>query len=300
MKQIYILSSADTQTNLEILNKFVGDLDKRLSGNASVVSASYEDVGWYLDDNPSVNLLTGSELISQADLVWYKSYIRNEERAVAIAHILNKLDRKFVSSELLSSVSTGKLTQYARLWAAGLPMPKTAYIPMKHLADRYAELQRRLGTKELIIKAADGKGGDDNYLVKSLAQVKDIAKKHAGHDFVIQQFIPNDADYRVLVVGGKVKMIIERRRSSTGTHLNNTSQGATAQLIDPQDMRPEHLALSLRAAEVMKREVAGVDLMLHAETKDPFIIEVNAGPQVGSGAYTDEKLDVFAEYLSKV
>lgn len=296
MKRIIILSSAESPQNLRILNDFTKQLQDRIGKDSIVSSFHYRDISWVVGSKAEITHVPSGTVISDADFVWFKSYVRYEEEAVAIAHLLNQLEVSFVSSELLSSASTSKLTQYARLWAAGLPMPRTAYLPLAYVEREFATLQAAFGQK-IIIKAADGKGGDDNYCIDTVQQATDIAAKHAGQNFVIQEFIPNDADYRVLIVGNEAKMIIERRRQDSSSHLNNTSQGAHAALLPIDTLSRAELALCLDAAQTMQREVAGVDLMRDSQTGKPYILEVNSGPQVGSGAFTEEKLAMFAEYL---
>jgi D-alanine-D-alanine ligase-like ATP-grasp enzyme len=79
--------------------------------------------------------------------------------------------------------------------------------------------------------------------------------------------------------------------------LNNTSKGATARLLTPDMLTEQHQTIVLAAANVMKRDVAGVDLMLDSETGEPYVLEVNASPQIGSGAYEEEKLAVYTSYF---
>jgi len=56
-------------------------------------------------------------------------------------------------------------------------------------------------------------------------------------------------------------------------------------------------SLSLKAAALMNREVAGVDLMFETGTGKPYILEVNASPQIASGSFAAEKLAVYAQYF---
>lgn len=296
MKTVVILSSAESPQDRHILNGFTSKLQGTLGDDIVLHAFHYRDIGWRLDNGASiVHVPTGTD-ISRTDFVWFKSYVRYEEEAVAIAHLLGQLGISFASSELLGTISTSKLTQYARLWAGGLPIPRTAYMPLRFLKKEFANLQKIFGEK-LIIKAADGKRGDDNYCITTPIEVHKIIRKHKDQNFVIQEFIPNEADYRVLIVGNEIKLVIKRRRTDNSTHLNNTSRGANAQLVEVTELSRRDQALCIDAAQTMKREVAGVDLMYDAQTNKPYILEVNSGPQVGSGAFTEEKLVIFTEYL---
>jgi glutathione synthase/RimK-type ligase-like ATP-grasp enzyme len=153
----------------------------------------------------------------------------------------------------------------------------------------------------IIVKAADGYGGKNNHLVKSYAQLKDILGENKGVHFVIQEFIPNDRDYRCLVFGGEIKLLLKRSRDAVSeSHLNNTSAGAIGEIVPIETISEEARRAVVAAAEALNRsEFAGVDLMIHSETGAPYIIEVNQTPQIEIGAEVDQKMDVLLNYMEE-
>ena len=60
------------------------------------------------------------------------------------------------------------------------------------------------------------------------------------------------------------------------------------------------MEIALHAARVMGREVAGVDLMHELGTGKPYILEVNASPQIGTGAFMDEKIEKYCQYFKNM
>src|SRR5690606_3292372 len=98
--------------------------------------------------------------------------------------------------------------------------------------------------------------------------------------------IPNEGDYRILVFGGKPVLALYRR-SQEESHLNNTSQGATADLVSVDAIDPTIVADVIQAAAVEKFEVAGVDAMIDRVTGRHYILEVNQSPQLATGAFPD-------------
>jgi D-alanine-D-alanine ligase-like ATP-grasp enzyme len=66
------------------------------------------------------------------------------------------------------------------------------------------------------------------------------------------------------------------------------------------DLSEVAIQMSLKAASVLRREIAGVDVMFEDVTNKPYILEVNASPQVGSGAFTEEKLEVYKNFFVQV
>ena len=118
--------------------------------------------------------------------------------------------------------------------------------------------------------------------------------------WVVQRFIENDGDYRVVVLGDHSETVIFRQRpKDADTHLNNTSQGASAMLVDisalPQGLCEDAVA----AAQVNGLAVAGVDMMVDQKTGRHVILEVNGAPQLATGAFPEEKMRSYTEYLSR-
>lgn len=148
----------------------------------------------------------------------------------------------------------------------------------------------------LIIKDVQGKKGRLNFIASTPERAREILIENPETEFIVQKCIPNDGDYRVLVIGGLVKMVIYRQASS-GSHLNNTSQGAAAEVVDPGQFSDEVLRDVIKAAHLQQLEAAGVDLMFDNQTGKHYIIEVNSSPQLATGAFPKQKMAAYAEYL---
>lgn len=148
----------------------------------------------------------------------------------------------------------------------------------------------------LIIKDNNGKKGRLNFIVHDKQSAAQILRENPDVDFIIQEFIENDGDYRFLVIGGQIKLIIHRKATS-GSHLNNTSQGATADVVEPGQFSERMLADTVLAAKLEGLEVAGVDLIIDKNTGQHYIIEVNSSPQLATGAVPDQKMKAYTDYL---
>lgn len=298
--RILILSSAEDDELRAINDAFVAKLNKILGNNTKLEWHHYSEVGLEIKgDKLDAYLVNTGEGLNVYSAVYFKSYFRYPEQAAAIAEVLAEKGIKFVSSELEHYLPLTKLTQLARLSRARLPIPDTIYLPLKYFLKNYDKLCQTLGVP-FIFKAIDGSTGRDNYLVDSKSQLAEIVAQNPDKNFIAQAFIQNDSDLRLLVVGGKIRLVIERRRHGDTTHLNNTSKGAKASLLPLSQVGNGTQALALRAAKLMRREVAGVDIILENGSGTPYILEVNASPQIGSGAYQAEKLQIYAEYFANL
>ncbi len=230
--------------------------------------------------------------------MYFKSYFRYNEQAAVIAAYLTANDIPFVCSELRDYMPLTKLAQFMRLALGGIPIAKTVYLSPRHFVSDYESVAQKLGVP-FIFKSTDGSGGKENYLVRSQADVEAALHEYPDLHFVAQQFIENDSDLRVLIVDSAIELVIHRQRVGE-SHLNNTSQGGNATLMAVEDLVPEHQALALQSAKLMGREVAGVDLMFESGSGDPYVLEVNASPQIGSGAFMEEKLQIYSNYFKNM
>jgi glutathione synthase/RimK-type ligase-like ATP-grasp enzyme len=187
-----------------------------------------------------------------------------------------------------------KLSQAVQFYELGMPVASTVLVT-KAVLDGKAELNFGF---PCIMKAAYGAHGIDNYLVNDLSEVREIAAKTYKKYFVLQRFIPNDKDYRILVIGDE-KVVIERSASS-GSHLNNTSQGGSAVLASLDDIPKDFIG---KIKDLMRRlgmTVAGADVLADKETGKFFFLEINSQPQLMTGASVDEKAKAFGHYLDSV
>jgi glutathione synthase/RimK-type ligase-like ATP-grasp enzyme len=149
----------------------------------------------------------------------------------------------------------------------------------------------------LICKDNDGKKGRNNYLVPNISELKDILSNNPDISFVLQEYITNNGDYRILVMGSSAPLIFLRQGDKSKTHLNNTSQGGKSTLINPEDLDPEIMKLAIKAAKIEKISLAGVDIITNSETNKHYILEVNTAPQIHSGAFIPEKTAAYANFL---
>ncbi len=299
-KQVLILSSASSLTNQKLNDSFVDGLNIQLADTATVTWAHYDDIGFsFINNTISVFWVKTGEPLQIYDFVYIKSYYRYMESALTIVEFCIQSDTRFVCSELETAVSFSKLSQYARLCHAGLPIPPTLFIPRSILSHSYEKIATSLGVP-FILKAVDAKGGDANFLIADNNAFTDALKQYPDVEFVSQTFIPNASDLRVLVLGDTIELVIQRSRTDDTTHLNNTSQGGSAQLLSVEKLDAQTATIVLTAAKLLNREIAGVDIMFASDTGKPYILEVNASPQVASGAFVEEKVEKYGQYIKNM
>lgn len=179
----------------------------------------------------------------------------------------------------------GKLYALWRFWEKDIPVAKTAFGPTDFLVSKLASFD---GAG--ILKSVKGTKGKDNFLVHSGSELHQIIAENPNVDFVLQDFIVNSGDWRIILIDFEPKLAIFR--SSHGKdHRNNTSVGGEAKLVPLEQVDPEVLRLAIDAAKSLNIRIAGADI-LPSKTGDYTVLEVNRTPQLVTGSFTDSKSEV--------
>ncbi|HSX27859.1 MAG TPA: hypothetical protein VLF60_00215 [Candidatus Saccharimonadales bacterium] len=262
------------------------------------------EIGCYDDISAFVSMKERRIWIGTKDLREYQAvYFRSlsgSARSVAAlcALYLKEHDVPFVDSEAAASQSFSKLQQMYLLAQHAIAIPATFHGKKQHL-DRL--LADRTLQFPLIVKGNVASRGRDNYLVQSEAELQEVLQKKPSGFFIVQEAIPNQGDYRVLVLGGEARWAMYRQRMNNETHLNNTSQGAMGTVVSLDDSPLATVRPDLeRAAKLLGRDIAGVDVLFHQETGAYAILEVNRTPQLSNGAQVDQKIAALAAYLKSL
>lgn len=196
-----------------------------------------------------------------------------------------------------------KAWQMLKLKEAGIDVPKSIYGSLWYL---YEVMDKGLGepnpyfTFPVILKGSGGDRGTRVFKADNLEEmeklVRDLRKTETeeGKRYMLQEYIENDGDFRVLVLGEKVLGVMKRSSQSKDEFRNNYSAGGTVEVADlPEDVKK----IAVKAAKVCGLAVAGVDVAFRDyDVKKPVIWEVNKGPQF-KGFMKATGIDVPAEIV---
>lgn len=269
--------------------------------NLRITVASYNELRFItgLEGN-RIELADSGEDIANFDIVHFKTTAGRMDIAAAAARYLQKRGVRFFDSAAINYPASSKLYQYIILCDNNLTVPNSVFMLPEPLSHSYDYLRDKLGLP-FVLKDINGSKGKNNFLVENKTSFK-AACQQAEQDevrLIAQAFVHNDGDYRVLVLGGKIALVIKRQRQTDDTHLNNTSQGGTAVIVEARSLPTQVRRDSITAARLMDREIAGVD-MVHDKTTDIwYCLEVNDGPQIATGSFVAEKHVAFAEFLNR-
>lgn len=204
----------------------------------------------------------------------------------------------FIQPPLLQVDSRSKLVQMAILARAGIAIPKTLYITSGSVARVASHVVATVGLP-VIVKACHGTKGKEVERLLKRSDVKDWLQQHRGswREYLFQEYVENEGDLRVLVIGESVKAV-GRRCGQQGEWRNNVSLGGTVTSM-PISTLPKHVvADAVRAKQLLHVDIAGVDLVYDSRTDEYLFLEVNFAPGFATPGVSDAYLDYFQKKLS--
>ena len=304
MKKVLILTRKDDRESYDQKQTYTAGL-AAIETKCEYVVEEFENLLFWFDGNDlRVLLPDGVTDIASFDAVfliaWFKSKML-EDVALSVSVYLHAKGVKVVNTEALYTRSRSKLSQY--VYAALNDIKITPFL----FSLSSETLASAIETKwpldyPVIMKGAQSSRGNDNYLLKSKEEALGVAQTMndvEGPWFVLQSFVPNDGDYRIIVMGDAVTSVIHRQ-SQNESHLNNTSKGGKAELFT-SDVLPEQVVQdSIKLSKLLRREVTGVDMICHRETGEYFLLEINNMPQMATGSYVSEKLTELDAFLGRI
>jgi glutathione synthase/RimK-type ligase-like ATP-grasp enzyme len=174
-----------------------------------------------------------------------------------------------------------------QLLEAGVRYPKSAYV------ESINDLKKELVKWEFpaIVKLSQGgRHGMGTFWIREMEDIEKLVHVLEGRrekakekgekitpmrGFLIQEYIRNDGDYRVMTVGYKCIGGFKRQVKEEKLILNK-SQGNS---VAVKDLPSDVIEIAERAAKVLGVEVAGTDIIRDIKTGELYIVEVNEAPQ---------------------
>jgi glutathione synthase/RimK-type ligase-like ATP-grasp enzyme len=228
--------------------------------------------------------------LEQYNLVYFKQYT-DETKACVI--FLEAHNIPFLNKDLGDNFIFNKLAQYIQLGLNGFLIPHTVYGSHKGL-----KMQSEGLAYPFVLKSISSSLGQDNFLIQSFTELCTTLDENKNVPFVIQEFIQNNFDYRVLVLGDTVGTVLKRIRQNKDDHRNNTALGAIEEELATPDKAMVDLSISI--AKSLNKDVAGVDLIFDELSHRYFIIEVNSKPSFTYDTNISSEVPAFTKFIDSV
>lgn len=302
MARILILCRRDDRMEYDRRLSMLAGMAK-IEAQNEYFGADYEDLVFDYDGTTlSVTDAVSGTDVAEYDAVfligWFKSKALDDV-ARAVAHYLHAHGVPFANSEAYHGRSFTKLSQCVIAALNGVRV--TPFVFSMDAAHLMPAVRGRFTRFPFIAKAVAASRGNHNHLIESYEQLESVLAEENEPPmyFIVQEFVPNDGDFRILVMGGEVSRVIHRKAAGD-SHLNNTSKGGSATLLSPDDLPTEVRDQSVLLAKLFGREVTGVDMVCHKETGDYYFLEANNMPQLATGSNVPAKLTALDAFLAKL
>ena len=252
----------------------------------------YRDVLFDISNNEVLVTWNGVDL-ADFELVYLRDFQGYEFERNAIASYLDSKNKAYVNSDVGTFQHISKLTQYLAFAFNNVTIPRTLF--------GFGEVLLNAANEKLIYpvvaKGITANSGNDNFFVNDAEELATIIAEHGSKKLVVQEAIPNDGDYRLIVLGETVGCVYHRV-AKAGDHRNNVSQGGDKEYVAVDSIEPAILELAVRAAKAVRREICGVDIMLNTTNNQPVLLEANFnfGIRAIPGVISEE-LYSLSEYL---
>lgn len=168
------------------------------------------------------------------------------------------LNNRIINSPEGIVTCASKVMTSALLYQEGIPTPETFFTESRTLADEFIREH-----KKAVYKPVYGFDGNGIVMVESGTELEDPP-------YYLQEYIPNDRDFRIFVIDGKAVGGIMRVSESL-TH--NIHQGGCGKSIQVSEDMGE---IAASAAECVGVDYGGVDLLPHNGSY--VVLEVNGTP----------------------
>ena len=295
MKKVLLITGARTPRSVELADGFADKIRHLVSDDVIIENCEISELFFELDAESVAIYHPKKEYdIREFDLVIVRFVGEYLVEAHAVAVYCETFGIQYTDT-YFNRLLLDKLSAQFALWFDGIRnWPRTMYGPVEEMKRRLPEFGEKA-----VLKDNKGSKGRLNFVVFSPEQLQLIIDENPGIFFVLQEYIPNKGDLRVLVLDEVASLVI-RRTGNGSSHLNNTSQGGVAEIVPLNDIEPDILRMAERAAKLLKLQVAGVDVMYDERTNEPYLLEVNNAPQISSGSFIDEKADLYANMIQSM
>ena len=236
---------------------------------------SYEDGIFRLHNKEDEK---GFEVSRNDTIAIIRGSVVRKDSWLDIISTLEKHSICVVNSRQTINVCADKYRTSLRLADYGIKQPKTVLVSDP---EKSALAFDKLDTDfPIIMKTLRGSKGVGVLFVESEKSLDSIVqlinKQDEDTDLLLQEYIKNDYDVRVLVLGGKV-LATMKRPVIEGDFRSNVSLGSKPEKIKLTELEIE---ASLLAAKAVNGVWTAVDFIpsKNREKDPPFVIEVNSSP----------------------
>lgn len=284
----------------ETLAEYVG---RNLGTNSQLVLARFSDLLFEIGDG-KCNVWVDDCDIREFRLVYLRRVGHDFfSTAGTLALCLDHLGIKYFDTKFRDIGAAGdKFTALTRLSIGGISIPHTMYLWKETISEHAGEILKRLGSPVIAKEYASQRNTKIFILrdAKDFKQLKSVKMEGREAQFLFQEFIDIEKEFRLVVLGDKVAVVHTKAvRDYTGFQVVDNTSSDNFVFIDPKEISDQLKKLAVAAARSLGVEVAGVDAAIERKTDKNYILEVNRGPGFLHDPAKSPELPELAKFLAK-
>lgn len=284
----------------ETLAEYVG---RNLGTDSQLVLARFSDLLFELQVG-KCNVWVDGTGIREFNLVYFRRVGHGFlSTAGTLALCLDNLGIKYFDTKFRDIGPAGdKFTALTKLGIGGISVPHTMYLWKKNISEHKGEILKRLGSPVIAKDYASQRNTKIFILkdTKDFEQLKSVKMEEREAQFLFQEFIDIDKEFRLLVMGDKVAVVHTKAvRDYTGFQVVDNTPSDNYVFIDPKEIPDQLKKLAVAAAKTLGVEVAGVDAAIEKKTGKSYILEVNRGPGFLHDPARSPELPELAKFFAK-
>jgi RimK family alpha-L-glutamate ligase len=191
---------------------------------------------------------------------------------------LESLDVITINSSHTVRVCDDKALTHLYLVKEGVPTPSTLIAPERYPGQPSRETiivqSEDIFGYPVVVKATKGSFGKEVFRANNREELLAHIDSFKDRAFLLQRYIatPNNQDFRLQVIDGKMVAAVARQPSERGEFRANLTLGASGIAIDPH---PHLSELAIRASKAVGAITAGVDIVVDQQGS-AYVLEVNS------------------------
>lgn len=191
-----------------------------------------------------------------------------------------------------------KFTNQTRLAVAGLPVIPSFFCWYEKISDNKTHIMQRFGLP-LIAKSLGSHRGKGVFLLRKEEDFDLLNKDDEKAQFLFQKYLPNDEEYRLLVLKDRVAVAEKKIRTDPNEFRSNVALGAKEEFLDVSKLSDGLKSMAVKAAKTLKIQTAGVDLLKEKSSGKNWVLEVNRGPGLTYDTKISPELSELAKFFRR-
>lgn len=264
-------------------------------GGVKIIGQDFENGEIFIKENSIAIKFNGVNL-KKFNCVYFRMVRENKNFAFIISRLAKKYRIKYFDKLYEQTAGSTKLIQTFLLAEKGISVPRTYYSP-EYSAKKISTAIKFLKFP-IVIKKCNTSQGRGVFLAKNKKDLIQKLSKIKGKEAILQEYIENDFDYRILVLGSRVAVAEKKIRTSKTDFRSNIRLGAEEKFLPLLEVSEKIKNIAREAARTTNVQIAGVDVVMDKKGK-LFIFEVNSTPVFTLDEEISNEIPEVVKYLIK-